>query len=120
MYIPQLNAELQHIVLTDGGYRRHVERLRARLAQARQRTIARLKTIGIAPWIEPRSGFFLWCPLGDGIDAADVARHGLAENIVFAPGNVFSLSGAHASYMRFNAAMMDDPRIFDFLARIIR
>jgi len=49
-----------------------------------------------------------------------VARRGLAENIIFAPGNVFSLSGSHASYVRLNATMMDDPRIFDFLGRVAR
>jgi len=115
-----LGTELLHMVLTDGGYRRHVERLRARLGQARARAIARLKAVGIAPWITPRSGFFLWCCLGEGVDAAEVARRGLAENIIFAPGNVFSLSGSHASYMRLNATMMDDPRIIEFLGRVVR
>ena len=40
----------------------------------------------------PRGGFYLWCRLPDGRDAADVARAALRENVVLAPGNVFSVS----------------------------
>ena len=36
---------------------------------------------------------FLWCSLPDGVDAAEIARRALADNIVLAPGNAFSLSG---------------------------
>jgi hypothetical protein len=37
----------------DVGYRRHMDALRLRLAQALAETCARLEAIGIAPWIEP-------------------------------------------------------------------
>jgi DNA-binding transcriptional MocR family regulator len=60
---------------------------------------------------------FLWGKLPDEADAGEIARHGLRDGIVFAPGNVFSVSQSWGSYMRFNVAMMDDERIFDFLRR---
>ena len=81
--------------------------------------LKRLTSLGIEPWIEPSAGFFLWCRLPDGIDAAEVARSGVAENIVYAPGNVFSVSQAASDYMRFNAAMLDHPRLFDHLHRAL-
>ena len=77
----------------------------------------RLKSLGIEPWLEPQAGMFLWSRLPDGIDAADVAREALAENIVLAPGNAFSVSQNAASYLRFNVAQSGDPRIFDVLTR---
>ena len=77
--------------------------------------IKRLKGIGITPWIEPAAGIFVWCELPDGIDAADVARRALADNILFAPGNVFSVSQSAGSFMRFNVTMMDDPKIYRVL-----
>ncbi len=67
----------------------------------------------------PRGGFYLWCRLPDGHDAADVARAALCENVVLAPGNVFSLSHSASGFMRFNVAQMTDPRAFAVLARVL-
>ena len=55
-------------------------------------TIRRLGALGLKPWVEPRGGLFLWARLPDGLDAADIARYGLKKDVVFAPGDVFSLS----------------------------
>jgi DNA-binding transcriptional MocR family regulator len=107
-----LSAELVLALLMDGSYRKHMEALRQRLAHARSETVARLKAIGIVPWIEPQAGMFLWCKLPNGIDAADIARRALAENIVLAPGNAFSLSQTAGGFMRFNVAQSVDQRIF--------
>jgi len=107
-----LSAHVLHSALTDGGYRRHMDQIHGRLARARAEAVRRLRDIGIEPWIEPRAGLFLWCRLPDGVDAAAVARRGLEEDIVFAPGNVFSLSQSASRYLRFNAAMMGDERIY--------
>jgi len=107
-----LSAELVLALLTDGSYRKHVEALRRRLSRARAETTLRLEAIGVAPWIEPQDGMFLWCKLPDGLDAADIARRALADNIVLAPGNAFSLSQTARSFLRFNVAQMADERIF--------
>lgn len=107
-----ITTELVHAVLTDGSYRRHVERLRGRLAQAMTRAIARLRPLGITPWIEPRAGLFLWARLPDGRDAVAVARRALAQNMVLAPGNVFSVGQTAGGYMRLNVAMMADERVY--------
>lgn len=112
-----LSAELLHGVLTDGSYRRHMETVRTRLARAMALTVKRLRGVGIEPWIEPAAGIFLWARLPAGTDAVALARAALAENIVLAPGNVFSSGGGWGDHLRFNVAMCDDARIFDFLAR---
>jgi len=57
--------------------------------------------------------------LPDGVDAVAVARRGLEEDIIFAPGNVFSLSQSASQYLRFNAAMMADARIYRCLERAL-
>jgi len=112
-----LSAELVHTALTDGSYRRHMEKVRGRLDHAREKAITRLESIGVEAWTKPTAGIFLWCRLPDGVDAAHVARRGLEENIVFAPGDAFSLSRSAASFLRFNVAMMDDPQILSCIAR---
>lgn len=106
-------------VLGDGGYRRHLAQLRGRLARQRKAVAAGLNRLGITPWVEPRGGFYLWCRLRDGLEAAAVARHALAENVVLAPGNVFSASQRAAGLMRFNVAQMQ-PAGFAVLERALQ
>lgn len=111
----QLTAELVLNVLSDGSYRKHVEGLRSRLARTMFDVAARLKAIGIVPWLEPQAGMFLWCRLPDGLDAAKIARAALAKNVVLAPGNVFSLSQSATSFLRFNVSQTLDGRVFSVL-----
>ncbi|MEP9371223.1 PLP-dependent aminotransferase family protein [Mesorhizobium sp. KR1-2] len=111
------SAELVHALLKDGSYRKHVEGLRERLARAMGETGPRLKKLGLKPWIEPRAGMFLWCSLPEGLDAAQIARRALAENVVLAPGNAFSLSQSARGFLRFNVAQSLDPHIFAVLER---
>jgi DNA-binding transcriptional MocR family regulator len=112
-------AKLIACVLVGGSYRKHMEELRLRLVRARRRMADRLQSLGIEPWLMPRGGFYLWCRMPDGQDSADVARAAMEENVVLAPGNVFSVSHTASAFLRFNVAQMGDPRIFAVLKRII-
>ncbi|GEO17220.1 transcriptional regulator [Microvirga aerophila] len=110
-------TELIANVLGGGSYRKHMDELRQRLARARHETAARLESLGIQPWLMPRGGFYLWCRLPDGHDSALLARIAVEENIVLAPGNVFSVSQTAAQFLRFNVAQLGDPRILAVLQR---
>ena len=110
-------TELIASVLAGGGYRKHMEELRQRLARARRKMVSRLEPLGIRPWLLPRGGFYLWCRLPDGQDSAALARLAVEENVVLAPGNVFSVSQTASSFLRFNVAQSDDPRIVAVLGR---
>ena len=112
-------AELVFGVLGDSSYRKHLDALRRRLSRARREAGEKLSGLGIQPWTTPRGGFYLWCSLPDGLGAADVARAALCENMVLAPGNVFSVSQSASEFMRFNVAQMVDPRVFAVLARVL-
>ncbi|WP_046599408.1 PLP-dependent aminotransferase family protein [Neorhizobium galegae] len=115
----RLSSELVLLLLTDGSYRKHLEELRVRLSRAMDATTGRLAALGITPWLQPRAGLFLWCRLPNGIEAAEVARACLADNIVLAPGNAFSLSQSAGSFLRFNVAQSEDARIFRSLERAL-
>ncbi|MHA7061624.1 aminotransferase-like domain-containing protein [Azospirillum argentinense] len=112
-------AELVLATLGDGGHRKHLDGLRLRLARLRRETADRLAAIGLQPWLMPRGGFYLWCSLPDGRDAAAVARAALDEQVVLAPGNVFSVGQSAAGFLRFNVAQMGDPRVFEVLKRAV-
>jgi DNA-binding transcriptional MocR family regulator len=112
-------AQLVLSVLSDGSYRKHVETLRSKLSKAMFDVSAKLKSMGIVPWLEPTAGMFLWCRLPDGIDAADVARAALEKDVVLAPGNAFSLSQTATEFMRFNVSQMLDPKVFAVLGEAL-
>lgn len=100
-------AELILHTLSNGSYRKHLAALRLRLAKRRKDVGTLLEAIGVAPWIEPRGGCFLWCQLPGGQDAAQVAKAALREHIILAPGNVFSPSQASSGLVRFNVTQTD-------------
>ncbi|MBN9278966.1 MAG: PLP-dependent aminotransferase family protein [Hyphomicrobium sp.] len=112
-------TEIIASVLAGGSYRKHMDELRRRLARSRRNAAEKLQRLGIEPWLMPRGGFYLWCRLPEGRDSADVARSALAENVVLAPGNVFSASQSAGDFMRFNVAHCDDRRVMPVLQRAL-
>jgi DNA-binding transcriptional MocR family regulator len=108
-------AAMLHRVLTESNYRRHLDGLRRRAADAMGLTLANLRRHGLEPWTEPRAGIFVWARLPDGIAAAAVARYSLARKVLFAPGPAFSSSDLGRSYLRFNVARCNEPRVYDML-----
>jgi DNA-binding transcriptional MocR family regulator len=78
-------------------------------------TMRKLSRIGLTPWIEPRG--FIWARLPDRLQAADVARSALAEGMVLAPGDAFSLSKAASNFLRFNVAQCSDPKMVSILSK---
>lgn len=115
-----ISAEIIAHMLSGGGYRKHMEELRRRLVRTRRETVERLHRLGIEPWLLPRGGFNLWCRLPEGLDSALVAQAAVAEGVVLAPGNVFSLSQGASGFMRFNVAHMQEPRVYEVLARAMK
>lgn len=114
-----LAANILLKALTGGGYRKHMETVRSRLAGAMAQTVARLDQLGITPWRVPRAGMFIWCRLPAGADAAHLARNCLQDGVVLAPGNAFSQSHNAGDFLRFNVAQCTDERVFAVLARAL-
>ncbi|RBP18302.1 GntR family transcriptional regulator [Roseiarcus fermentans] len=108
-------AAMIHRVLTESNYRRHLDALRGKAADAMGHALRKLRAHGLEPWIEPRAGIFLWARLPDGIAAADVARYSLTKKVLLAPGPAFSASDLGRGCLRFNVARCVEPRIFEVL-----
>ncbi|OBZ95724.1 GntR family transcriptional regulator [Pararhizobium polonicum] len=107
-------------VLAGGSYRKHMEETRQRLTRARNVAVDRLGMLGIVPWIIPRGGFYLWCRLPEGHDSSVLARRCMDEDVVLAPGNVFSISQSAASFLRINVAQLGDERSLEALERAMK
>ena len=112
-------AAMLYRVLTESGYRRHLDGLRRKLGDSMGYALRNLRQRGLEPWIEPRGGVFVWARLPDGVLAADVARHGLTKKVMFAPGPAFSASESARAYLRFNVARSGELRIYEALDEAI-
>jgi DNA-binding transcriptional MocR family regulator len=116
----EMAAQTIHRLLTNGSYRRHLDVLRPRLAQAMAFTAEHLDKLGFTLWTRPDAGMFLWAQLPDGLDSSEIAVRALREGLMLAPGNAFSPSRTASQYMRFNVAQCRDKRVFDLLAKVMR
>lgn len=118
MSTPGVNERLVHAVLMEGHVRKHLERLRDRLAKAQDRACRRLEGAGFRLFTEPGAGMFVWArPEGRESDALLLARKALAEGILLAPGHLFSPDQRPCSWLRFNVAHCDSDLLFRFLSK---
>jgi len=110
----QFSAEVNHIVLKDPAYRKYLEALRNRLGKGLNAAAAKFSFMGLKPWVQAQAGLYLWCELPQGVSASTLARAGLDNGMVLAPGNAFSLTQSCDHFMRFNISHCQEP---DFYAR---
>lgn len=115
----RLASHILNSALSDSGYRKHLERVRHRLAKAMDYTVAQLEQLGLTPWLRPREGMFLWARLPTGHDALGLARACLPHGVVLAPGPVFSQAPDADQFLRFNVAQCKDKRVFSVLKRAL-
>ena len=122
MTTPELNERVLYKVLTEGHYRRHVERLRVRLDGVRDKTARMLEKTGLRLFTMPSAGMFLWADLGVDSDALAAAAH--EKGFLLTPGSLFSPQQSPTTWMRFNVANCGDPAlpgvIGDYLESVAR
>ncbi|RZL31029.1 MAG: PLP-dependent aminotransferase family protein [Rubrivivax sp.] len=94
------------LCLEQGRLRRHAQRLRERLATARQRISALAARQGFT-WAAPPDGLFGWLDVG--VDTERLAQPLLDAGWLIAPGNLFSATRRPGSLMRINMATSQDP-----------
>lgn len=112
---PELGERLVYLVLSDGHYRKHVERLRDRLSTAIERTINNLERAGFEVFHQPSGGMFVWARSTSLPDANALAIRGHEQGVILAPGSLFSPSQAASPWLRFSVAATNHPRTMRFL-----
>lgn len=110
----EISERLMHQLLTEGHYRKHLDKLRTKLQQARDKTIARLEGLDFTLHCEPAGGMFIWARRDDLANTAEVASRAAAKGIMFAPGNMFRPHQEPSPWFRFNVAHCDDEATFKF------
>jgi DNA-binding transcriptional MocR family regulator len=114
---PELTERVVARVLAEGQYRRHLERLRGKLDAARDRTARALEKLGVRLFTEPVAGIFLW---GDfGRDTNAIAALGAQQDVLCAPGSLFSPTQLPSTWMRVSAATAQNPAALRFLQQAL-
>jgi len=98
--------------LDQGGYDRHLRRLRQAL-QTQQGIALDLIAAHFPKGTRvtrPEGGYFLWLELPSSVDALQLHRFALSHNISVAPGHLFATDARFAHCVRINYGHPDDPR----------
>jgi DNA-binding transcriptional MocR family regulator len=114
----QFSEKLVHRLLVDGHYRKFLERLRVRIAQARSAGLHLLTSAGMTAFCEPVGGNFLWARFPHIEDSEALMAEARENGIMLAPGAVFRPNLESSPYLRFNVAMCSDARLGSFLRKI--
>lgn len=114
---PELGERIVYRVLSEGHYRRHLQRLRNRLARTREPVLRSLERLGMRPFATPPVGMFVWADAG--VDANPIAQAMLERGFLMAPGSLFLPDQRPSTWMRFNIATSANPRMLEQLARTL-
>ena len=112
---PALFEQAMAFCLAQGQLRRHAERIRARLEQARLRSTRLALAHGCTFAAEP-AGLFGW--IDTGVDSDALAQQLLDQGYLSAPGSLFHAVRAPSSLMRINFATTQDAAFWQTLARL--
>lgn len=66
----------------------------------------------------PNGGLFTWVELPEGIDASDVFKKALEENVAFVPGAAFYPNGGNENHFRLNYSTMPEDKIVEGVKRL--
>lgn len=103
-------------VLSEGVYRKHLDRIRTRLDTVRGKALRQMERVGLA--CEPAAaGMFVWVDTGKNTNL--LAERAMAEEILLAPGSLFSPTQLPSTRTRLNVATMQEPRVWEFLERAL-
>jgi DNA-binding transcriptional MocR family regulator len=111
----EIGERVVYKILSEGSYRKHVDRVRERLDAARMRVLRQLDKLGLRPETVPAAGMFLW--LDTGRDTSALTERAMGEGLLLAPGALFSPAQLPSSWMRLNVASAQEPAVWRFLER---
>lgn len=119
--VPTLNQLIVAHMLEQGGYDRYLRHVRQEYA----RNIA-LTVKAVSQYFpegtrvtQPEGGFALWVELPNGVDAMELHRRASRENVIIAPGLLFSATQRkYGNFIRLSCAVPWNDRLENALSRL--
>jgi DNA-binding transcriptional MocR family regulator len=115
LYGSTLDEFVLRELLASGKYRKHLQRLRERVAKARHLAGTALREAGLHLNDVGSDSPFIWARVPEGIDSGGLVAEAREQGILLAHGSVFSLTNSTSPYLRFNVGYASDSRLIDFL-----
>jgi DNA-binding transcriptional MocR family regulator len=119
IYSVMATAALSELVLLEvlaaGRWRKHLDRLHARIAAARRASLRHLRGAGITFEHPSEAGMFLWGELPAGVDLDELVADAGRNHILLAGGAAFRVRQEADPHVRFNVAICQQPRVADYL-----
>jgi DNA-binding transcriptional MocR family regulator len=113
-----LGERIVYRILSEGVYRKHLDRIRARLDAVRPLVVRRIESLGLTLAPAPTAGMFAWADCGR--DTNVLAAQAMDEGLLLAPGSLFSPDQLPSTKLRLNvAAALDDVQTWQFLERTL-
>jgi DNA-binding transcriptional MocR family regulator len=104
------------LLLERGTHRKHLERLRRRLAQASANAVTRLRQAGWEVYEQPSGGMFLWARVPGVEDSAALCDAARTFGLDLAQGREFRPHGEATSWVRLNVVAAIDPISDQFIS----
>lgn len=113
----EIGERVVYKILSEGHYRKHVDRLRSKLDGIRDKAVKQLERVGLTVDISTSAGMFIWADAG--CDTNVLTEKALEEGYLLAPGALFSPSQLPSTRMRINVTTMSDVGVLRFLEKRI-
>ena len=112
---PALNEYVMLEVLAAGRWRKHLDRLNAKLLAARHACARQLSAAGLLLDHPGEGGLFLWASVAPDVDLNLLVQDAYRNKILLARGATFFANNQSDAHIRFNVAFSQQPRLADYL-----
>lgn len=112
---PALNEYVMLEVLAAGRWRKHLDRLNAKLLAARHASARQLTEAGLLLDHPGEGGLFLWASVPADVDLNLLVQDAYRNKILLVRGATFSADKQADAHIRFNVAFSQQPRLADYL-----
>ncbi|MES2070607.1 MAG: PLP-dependent aminotransferase family protein [Pseudomonadota bacterium] len=111
----EIGERVVYKILSEGHYRKHVDRIRVKLDSVRDNITKRVENLGMKVDYRTPAGMFLWTDTG--CDTNALTEKAMEQGFLLAPGSLFSPQQLPSTRMRINIAAMSDPGVWEFLEK---
>ncbi|WP_416467322.1 PLP-dependent aminotransferase family protein [Pseudomonas sp. LFS044] len=115
----QVMERVVYAAIIDGRWRKHLKRLRQRLAEAHQEVGRHLHRLGFELFTESDEGMYIWTRHPAIPDSAALLDDALEKGIMLGPGQLFMVDAKPTGWMRFNVAFSTDPAMWELLEKVL-
>jgi DNA-binding transcriptional MocR family regulator len=113
----EIGERVVYKILSEGHYRKHLDRLRSKLDHTREKMVRQMERAGLKLDISAPVGMFVWADTG--CDTNVLTEKAMEQGYLLAPGSLFSPNQLPSTRMRLNVTNMSDSGVLRFLEREI-